>query len=123
MIEVLIALFTLVLIQPVIISAFHLIVQIDFAWALRQNQLGLIQLRRKVAQGVKLSVLKDTLSFDLDNQRITMKCSEDSVIQQPGNMPYLIELSDCEWKQQESYVVLVWSMNEVHYEHIIGILN
>ncbi len=123
MIDVLIALFTLVLIQPVIISAFHLITKIDFAWTLRQNQLGLIQLRRKVAQGVKLSLSKDTLSFDLDNQRVTMKCSEDRLIQQPGNMPYLIELSDCEWKQQESYVVLAWSMKEENYELIVGIID
>lgn len=123
MIDVLIALFTLVLIQPVIISAFLLITKIDFAWTLRQNQLGLIQLRRKVAQGVKLSLSKDTLSFDLDNQRVTMKCSEDRLIQQPGNMPYLIELSDCEWKQQESYVVLAWSMKEENYELIVGIVD
>ena len=123
MIDVLIALFTLVLIQPVIISAFLLITKIDFAWTLRQNQLGLIQLRRKVAQGVKLSLSKDTLSFDLDNQRVTMKCSEDRLIQQPGNMPYLIELSDCEWKQQESYVVLAWSMKEENYELIVGIID
>ena len=123
MIDVLIALFTLVLIQPVIISAIHLITKIEFAWTLRQNQLGLIQLRRKVAQGVKLSLSKDTLSFDLDNQRVTMKCSEDRLIQQPGNMPYLIELSDCEWKQQESYVVLAWSMKEENYELIVGIID
>lgn len=123
MVEVLIALFTLLLIQPVIISTLYLITQIDYAWALRQNQLGLIQLRRKVAQGVKLNVSKDALSFDLDNQRVTIKCSEDSVIQQPGNMPYLIELSECEWKQQEPYVVLAWSMKETQYELIIGILD
>jgi hypothetical protein len=121
--DLLLALLTLILIQPILFHTMALISQIDFAWSQRQNQIGIIQLRRKIAQGVKLSVTNNTLSFDLNNKQVTIQCKDQGVYQQPGNMPYLIDLTHCEIKAQNQYVWLLWGMGEVRHELIIGIID
>ena len=123
LVEVMLALMTMMIIQPVLLSALNLVSQVSYAWELRQNQLGILQLRRKIALGVNLQVSSDTLSFIYDDQKIRLVCKDQELLQQPGNMPYLIALTSCAWKKQNEYVILDLEMEGYHQTIIIGILD
>lgn len=122
MIEVMLAVLTLLLIQPILINSLGLISRISYAWDIRQNQLGILQLRRKISTGVNLKLQNNVLSFDFDDQRISMTCTRDGLYQQPGNMPYLIGLQSCAWKRQDQYAVLSITMENYHQELIVAIM-
>lgn len=122
LIEVMLALLILLMIHPILIDALSLIARNQYAWDLRQNQIGILQLRRKISTGVNLILTENALSFDFDNQHISMICTQNGLFQQPGNMPYLIGLQSCAWMKRGRYAVILFSMENYHQELIVGIM-
>lgn len=121
LLEVVMALMVLVLLQPILITAITISSKTDFQWTQRQNQLGILQLRRKIALGVKMKISPTMLQLTINDQRISLECHEGMILQQPGAMPYLFGLSSCAWSRRDDLVVLSFSEEGISHEIIVGL--
>lgn len=121
LIEVVIGLMVLALLQPMLLTALSIVSKTDFQWVQRQNQVGILQLRRKVAQGVDMTLTAQELSLVINDQRIRLTCTGDTLIQNPGSMLFLLDLTSCEWRKRGQYITLHFGGGEYRQEVIIGI--
>jgi hypothetical protein len=122
LIEVVIGLLFLGLFQPLLITSISLAAKTDYQWTQRQNQIGVLQLRRKLAQGVGVLVSDREVSAIINDQRIRWVCEAGELVQNPGSMPYLINLSSCSWRKAGQYLMLSFSGGNTHQELIMGII-
>ena len=121
LIEVVIALLVLMMLQPILLTSLTLASKIDFDWNHRQNQLGILQLRRKIALGVDLALNTTTLSLTINDQKLSFVCQDGILFQQPGSMPYLYGLDSCSWIRRGDLVFLSFREGEDTYELIVGL--
>jgi type II secretory pathway pseudopilin PulG len=122
LIEVVIGLLVIALFQPLVFTAISLTTKTDYQWAQRQNQIGVLQMRRKLALGVEVNVSNREVSFILNDQRVFWVCQGNSLVQNPGSMPFLIDLTACEWRKDGQQLLLSYDGGNYHQELIIGIL-
>ena len=122
LIEVVMGLLILALFQPLMITSISIAAKTNYQWTLRQNQVGILQLRRKLAQGVDVKVSTHEVSAVINDQRVYWTCEQDALVQNPGSMPYLIALSSCRWSKRGQYLMLSFTGGNTHQELIMGIL-
>ncbi len=120
LIDVVLALLVLIMLQPILLSSLTFASRTDFQWNYRQNQLGILQLRRKIALGVDLLLNSSSLSLTINDQRLTFVCQDGLLNQQPGSMPFLYGLDSCSWIRRGQLIILSFSEGEVSHELIVG---
>jgi len=106
LIETLLVLFVLPLILALIISLLKLISAYDFELTQRQNFIGIIQLRKRIAVGTNISLHDLQLVMSFDNREINIYCKDDKLIETEGYMEYLIGLEVCEWEINSGLIYL-----------------
>jgi len=106
LIETLLVLFVLPLILALIISLLKLISAYDFELTQRQNFIGIIQLRKRIAVGTNISLHDLQLVMSFDNREINIYCNDDKLIETEGYMEYLIGLEVCEWEINSGLIYL-----------------
>ena len=121
LIDVVLALLVLIMLQPILLSSLTLATRTDFQWNHRQNQLGILQLRRKIALGVDLSLNSSSLSLTINDQRLTFVCQDGILNQHPGSMPFLYGLDSCSWIRRGQLIILSFTEGEISRELIVGL--
>lgn len=106
LIETLLVLCVLPLILTLIISLLKLISAYDFELTQRQNFIGIIQLRKRIAVGTAISLNDLQLIMSFDNREINIYCKDDKLIETEGYMEYLIGLEVCEWEINSGLIYL-----------------
>lgn len=103
------------------LSLFNLLQNFDAKIDERENNLGLIQLRRVIALGHDFEIFSDELCM---NYRDDMTCFYETnhrLIQTPGTQIYLLNISDCEFKEDGNTITLSYLFNDQVVETIIGV--
>jgi len=116
----------MVLLLPLVLSLTFTLVRLislfDYGLNTRQNFIGILQLRKRVAVGSDIVIKDDSLQMTYDNHYVELLCQHDVLNEVDGYMEYLIEIEACEWviKDQMIYISYVYKEND--YEIFIGYL-
>jgi len=117
LIETLLVVLMLPILYSLSFSIFKILYKYDYDLTSRQNFIGILQLRKKVALG------SDSLIMTLNNQSIELYCQSDRLNQIDGYMEYLIDIQECSWKKEAKRLYITYTFREQFYEIFIGFID
>ena len=120
LIESLIVLSVLPLLFSLVFNIVSLIIRYDYGFIARQNVIGVIQLRARVALGSEIVLKEGKLSMTYQNQPVHLYCDEDKLIEYDGYMEYLIGLDQCQWEIDSGLIYLNYSEHFLRLRVFIG---
>ncbi len=120
LIETLVVIMMLPLIVSMIFSLFRILLNYDYDFTQRQNFIGIIQVRKRIALGSDISLKDLRLHLTYRNQQIEIFCDEDKLIEYDGYMEYLIELDQCELIITKGMIMLNYESNNEKQEVFLG---
>lgn len=120
LIESLIVISVLPLLFSLIFSILSLIIRYDYGFITRQNVIGIIQLRARVALGSEIVLKEGKLIMTYQNQPVHLYCDDDKLIEYDGYMEYLIGLDQCQWEITSGLVYLNYSEHFISRKVFIG---
>ncbi|NTW95060.1 MAG: prepilin-type N-terminal cleavage/methylation domain-containing protein [Erysipelotrichaceae bacterium] len=115
-----------ILLLPIVLALTYTFLRVlhryDYGLTERQNFLGILQLRKRIAVGSDIVIKGDSLTMTYNNQNIELLCQNERLIEVEGYMEYLLEIDDCEWKTSDNYLSLSYTFKENTYDIFIGYL-
>ena len=123
LIETLLVVLMLPILYSLSFSIFKILYKYDYDLTSRQNFIGILQLRKKVALGSDLELKGDSLIMTLNNQSIELYCQSDRLNQIDGYMEYLIDIQECSWKKEAKRLYITYTFREQFYEIFIGFID
>lgn len=106
LIEVLIVLLVGPLLISTAVSMLNLLTHYDYQITERQNFIGLIQLRKRVALGSQIKISTDRLVMNYRNNELELICDEGKLYEINGYMEYLTGLDQCSWETEKGLIFL-----------------
>ena len=92
-------------------------------YSLRQNRLGLMQLRRIVSLGLNHHVDDDELCMGYQMEETCFYQYENFLMQEPGTQYYLIQIDELYFTLQENRIYIHYRQADEDYEEMIGWVN
>lgn len=120
LIEVLIVLLVGPLLMSTALSILNLLSHYDYQITERQNFIGLIQLRKRVALGSQIKISKDRLLMNYRNNELELICDVDILYETKGYMEYLTGLDQCSWETDKGLIYLEYSYKQNPVRVFIG---
>jgi len=122
LIEVLLVMLMLPMILTLTFTLVKLLYRFDYGLIPRQNFIGILQLRKRVAVGSDIMIKGDSLMMTYNNRNVELLCQNDRLNEVDGYMEYLIGIEDCEWISKNSLIYVSYTYKESSYETFIGYL-
>jgi competence protein ComGF len=122
LIEALLIILVLPLILTLTFALVKLLYRFDYKLDERQNFIGILQLRKRVAIGSDISIKGDALSMTYNNRNVELICQNDRLNEVEGYMEYLINIEECEWKTNDAIIYISYIYKGNNYETFIGYL-
>lgn len=120
LIEMLISLSLVVLLCPIVIKLIQFQVNFPDRNTLRQNQIGILQLRRYLSLGIEHEINDDRVCMVYRDEDFCFYLNESSLIVTPGTQFFLIGLESVRFFVQDHWLMVEYrSMNRVHLQHMI----
>lgn len=78
---------------------------------IRQNNIGLIQLRRIISLGKDFEVYDSELCMNFNDENVCFYEVNQRLIQTPGTQIYLLEVENIEFSKREGYIFMSYTHN------------
>ena len=89
---------------------------------IRQNNIGLIQLRRMISLGKDFEVYDSELCMNYNDELVCFYEVNQRLIQTPGTQIYLLEIEDLEFNKLEGYIFMSYSHNNIAESYRLSVL-
>jgi hypothetical protein len=122
LIETLLIILVLPLILTLTFTLIKLLYRFDNHLDERQNLIGILQLRKRIAVGSDISIKGDALFMTYNNQDVELICQNDRLNEVDGYMEYLINIEECDWKTKEAMIYISYIYKGNNHETFIGYL-
>ena len=117
----LIALLITLTILPLLISIFSFVANIKLNYNLLNNELALIDLRRKLLIAYDLNVNDNSLEFKNNGETNYLYYVNDKLILSPGTQIYLNDVKDVYFNKENGVIYLNYITNDnEEYKSVIG---
>ena len=123
LIELIIALFILQITLPLWLYLFRFLINFDPQLVKRQNNIGLIQLRRIVALGKDYEVYSDELCMNYQDEKTCFYEVNNRLIQTPGTQIFMLAIENCTFHIDDQFIVLSYLSQDIDFEEIIGFIS
>jgi len=120
LIETLLVIMMLPFLLSLTYSLLRLLTKYEYEFTERQNFIGIIQVRKRIALGSEISLKDQRLQLTFQNQIIEIFCSEDKLIEFDGYMEYLIGLDQCELMIDEGRINLKYELKDKTEQIFLG---
>lgn len=120
LIETLLVIMLLPLLLSLAFSLFRILTKYEYDFTNRQNFIGIIQVRKRIALGSDISLKDFRLQMTYRNQLIEIFCDEDKLIEYDGYLEYLIGLDHCELLIDKGKIVLNYEIKNEPQEIFLG---
>ena len=120
LIETLLVIMMLPLLLSLTFSLFRILTKYEYDFTKRQNFIGIIQVRKRIALGSDISLKDLRLQMTYRNQLIEIFCDEDKLIEYDGYLEYLIGLDHCELLIDKGMIVLNYEIKDESQEIFLG---
>ncbi|KAF0226562.1 MAG: hypothetical protein FD133_1637 [Erysipelotrichaceae bacterium] len=120
LIETLLVIMMLPLLLSLAFSLFRILTKYDYEFTKRQNFIGIIQVRKRIALSSDISIKDLRLQMTYRNQLIEIFCDEDKLIEYYGYLEYLIGLNHCELVIDKGKIVLNYEIKDELQEVFLG---
>jgi hypothetical protein len=111
---------------PMILTLTFMLIKVlyhfDYGLTYRQNFIGILQLRKRIAVGSEITIKGDSLSMTYNNRSVELLCQDDLLSEVDGYMEYLVEIEDCGWISKDSMIYISYTYKENSYETFVGYL-
>lgn len=115
-IEVLIATSILLLFSPMFISTLRFIQKYPISFTERQNNLGIIQLRRSLSLGINHIVEYDSICMDYKGETMCFEQHETNLIAYPGTQYYLVDVDSLNFEISEGWICIYFETKYKEYQ-------
>lgn len=120
LIELLICLSLSVLLSPIVIKLLQYQLRFPNQNVVRQNQLGILQLRRYLSLGINHEIDDDRVCMNYQDEEFCFYQYESNLIGTPGTQFFLIEVEDISFHVEDHWLILVYkSSNRIFQQHIL----
>lgn len=106
MIETLISSLILFLITPIFFSVVETIINYPNNFTIRQNNIGILQLRRSLSLGRNHVVEEDTICMNFKDDEMCFELNETNLIATPGTQFYLVNIEDLYYEINEEWIYI-----------------
>lgn len=115
--EALLALVLMSVSLPILVMVLNTLKNYESDAVMRQNRLGILQLRRVVSLGHSHDVKQDELCMNYRTEATCFHLHDDKLLQTPGTQFYLIGLNHLSFYKQAGWIVLNIQLNDVEYSY------
>jgi competence protein ComGF len=123
LIETLLVIMMLPFLLSLTFSLLRLLTKYEYDFTERQNFIGIIQVRKRIAIGSEISLKDQRLQMMYQNQSIEIFCYEDKLIEYDGYMEYLIGLDHCELMIDQGRIILKYELKDDTKQIFLGYVN
>ena len=116
LVEVLVAILTVCICIPIIVSVISLMRTSLKDRAFLQDQIALIQLRRYLAVAYEIELLPSSLTFQRQHEEMRLSVVNQNLIVQPGTQMFLMDIEAALFYLEEDSVMLRYVRNHQEYE-------
>ena len=116
LVEVLVAILTVCICIPIIVSVISLMRTSLKDRAFLQDQIALIQLRRYLAVAYEIELLPSSLTFQRQHEEMRLSVVNQNLIVQPGTQMFLMDIEAALFYLEEDSVMLRYVRNHHEYE-------
>ena len=116
LVEVLVAILTVCICIPIIVSVISLMRTSLKDRAFLQDQIALIQLRRYLAVTYEIELLPSSLTFQRQHEEMRLSVVNQNLIVQPGTQMFLMDIEAALFYLEEDSVMLRYVRNHQEYE-------
>jgi hypothetical protein len=120
LVEALLSVFLMVLLTPLFIQVLSLLLNFPDTFIKRQNDIGLLQLRRILSLGHSHKLSHESLCMNYRDEETCFELFEDKLRQHPGTQYYMVGLEHVSFKKEGKWIVLVIETREE--SHAFGLL-
>lgn len=115
LIEVLIASSILFAISPIFLTIFRFIQNYPIDFSIRQNNIGIIQLRRSLSLGINHIIDLDSVCMIFKGEEMCFEQYETSLVAYPGTQYFLINIESLMFECIEEWIVISYISNNIEY--------
>ena len=116
LVEVLVAILTVCICIPIIVSVISLMRTSLKDRAFLQDQIALVQLRRYLAVAYEIELLPSSLTFQRQHEEMRLSVVNQNLIVQPGTQMFLMDIEAALFYLEEDSVMLRYVRNHQEYE-------
>lgn len=117
MIEILISSLILFLITPIFLSTFGFLVNYPNNFTVRQNNIGLIQLRRSLSLGRDHIIESDSICMNFNDDEMCFELNDSNLIATPGTQFFLINIDELNFEINEGWLYIIFHSLNRKYEY------
>jgi hypothetical protein len=115
LIEVIIATSIIFFISPIFFTVFKFVQNYPKDLSIRQNNIGLIQLRRSLSLGIKHIVNSDSVCMVFKDEEMCFEQHETSLIAYPGTQYFLVDIDSLMFEFIDEWIVISYYSNNIEY--------
>lgn len=120
LIELLVCLSLFALLSPIAIRLIQFQIRFPDQNTLRQNQLGILQLRRYMSLGLSHEIDEDRVCMLYQDEEFCFYMHENSLIGTPGTQFFLVDLETLRFYVHDHWLILSYrSQNRDHVYHML----
>lgn len=113
-----------ILILNLVITVFSLLGRYPDTSPLRQNTIGIIQLRQILSLGRDFKVDVEGLCMDYQTEQTCFHETNGLLIQTPGTQAYLVGIQTAEFKLKDQLISLSYTIDDTEYQvNLIEVIN
>lgn len=117
MIEVLISTFILFLITPIFLNTFSSLINYPNNFTVRQNNIGILQLRRSLSLGRKHIIEDDSICMNFKDEEMCFELNDSNLIATPGTQFFLINIDDLNFELNEGWLYINYQLLNKNYKY------
>lgn len=116
LIEVIISVLILTFISPIFISVIDKMINLSSNITIRQNFIGIIQLRRSLSLGVKHVINDDQVCMTYDDEIMCFEQYESNLIAYPGTQYFLVKVNDIYFCEEDGWIKIEYESESKNFE-------
>jgi prepilin-type N-terminal cleavage/methylation domain-containing protein len=116
LIEVIIASSILFIISPIFIIILRFNQNYPIDLSTRQNNIGIIQLRRSLSLGINHTINSDSVCMIFKSEEMCFEQYETSLVAYPGTQYFLINVESILFEIIDNWIIISFKSNNVEYE-------
>ncbi len=107
----------LFLITPIFLNTYKFLVNYPNNFTARQNNIGILQLRRSLSLGRNHVVENDSICMNFKDDEMCFELNESNLIATPGTQYFLINIDDLNFELNEGWLYINFQSLNRNYEY------
>lgn len=103
------------MISPIFLTIFKFIQNYPTDFSVRQNNIGIIQLRRSLSLGIDHTINFDSVCMIFKGEEMCFEQYESNLVAYPGSQYFLVNIDSLMFELIEEWIVISYYSNNVEY--------